>query len=281
MHKPLTRVLIVGTMLLAGGCGDDDANQTGTLELRIVDTPYPFEMITSASLTIDAVEVRVAGAGFQTLAVPDSLNPLNLLELQNGVSELLVETEVPVGSIDQIRLIVRSASVSLDDGRTFELDIPSGESSGLKLFVDPPIEVVADLTTELVLDVDVSESFKPVPNAATHAADVDHFQFHPVLRVANVSTTGTVSGHVLFNAGTPGDPFDDTPIAGATVTASVGGVDVATTGTEALGAFVIPGLPAGNCVVTAEALGFVTDELPVVVVAANNVSLDFRLGTAP
>ena len=46
---------------LTGGCSDDDSGATGTVVMRVGDSPYPFDMVTAAEVTIDRVEVRVLG----------------------------------------------------------------------------------------------------------------------------------------------------------------------------------------------------------------------------
>ena len=265
--------------ILAPGCNDESgpSDGVGRIQIHLSDAPYPFDLISSAEMTIEGVEVHIADSGFHTLAVVDPTASVNLLDLQNGVTLLVVDTEVPVGNVDQIRLIVRDASVTLTDGRTFDLVVPSGESSGLKLFVDPPIEVVSGLTTDVLLDVDVSRSFQAVPNAARQAEDIRLFHFHPVLRVANLTTAGTVKGAVWSDAGTPADLTDDTPIAGATVTVSNAGTDFTTTSTTAAGTYAIPGLPAGGYSLRAEAAGFTTAEAPVTITAGNAAEVVFRL----
>lgn len=276
---------LIGFAFAAGltcGCSNDSSDQApGTITMHLTDAAYPFDMIVAANLTLDGVAVRLKGHGFQSFGVPESLAVVNLLELRNGVTALLVESEIPAGEIDQIRLIVREAGVALSDGRTFDLDVPSGDSSGLKVFVDPVIEVVSGLTTDLLLDVDVSGSFKPVPASATRAEDVTHFQFHPVLRVANLSSTGTVSGHVHSDEGTVGETSDDVPLPGATVSAWRGGSQVAVTGTDLAGAFAFPGLEPGAVTIRAEDAGFTTAELPATVVIANHTRVAFRLSAAP
>jgi hypothetical protein len=255
------------------GCSDDDDSDgsgTGTLHVRLQDAPYPYDSIESAEITVESVEVHTE-KGFETLPVDGSPISINLLNLQNGSTELLVDHEVATGNLDQIRLIISSASVTLTDSRVFNLVVPSGESSGLKVFVSPPVVIVDDLTTELLLDFDVSQSFKPIPAAANQADEITSFQFHPVLRVVNVSETGTISGHVWNNAGTPGEITDDTRIAGATVTVSSGGVVQSTTATGAQGEFRISGLKPGTQTIRVEMMGFNPAEVQTTVVVANDI----------
>ena len=265
---------------LTGGCSDDDTGATGTVVMRVGDSPYPFDMVTAAEITIDRVEVRVLGddksqSGFYVLS--EMPRTLDLLELRGGVTELLTESEVPIGELDQIRLHVVRGGVTLSDGRSFNLEVPSGMASGLKVFCSPAVNVVGDLTTELLLDFDVSESFEAIPDAPRSASDIDNFHFHPVLRVANLAETGTLSGHVHGDAGTPANAADDPVIAGAEVRVSgVGGA--AGTSTDSTGEWRIMGLAPGPYTVTASAVGYDAAQLTATVVVANDVTgQDFLL----
>lgn len=266
-------LLAIGILAFSPGCSDDDDNNgggTGTLSVRLKDAPYPYNSIAAAEITIESVEVHI-NDGFETIPIDGAPVTINLLDLQNGVTERLVDSEVPAGNLDQIRLIISSAQVTLNDARIFNLTVPSGESSGLKVFVNPSVEIVDNLTTELLLDFDVSQSFEAVPASPVQTSEISSFHFHPVLRVANVSETGTLSGHVWNDAGTPAVVTDDTPIVGATVTAAMAGVVQNTTATGAQGEFRISGLKPGLQTVRAEMMGFTPAEVQATVVAGNDV----------
>lgn len=274
-------------LLVAVGCGDSD-DSTGRMRILLSDAPFAFDLLESAMVTIDRVEVHIVGedvgddpenSGWEVVSTEE--RRLNLLDLTNGVTATLVDTEVPVGRLTQIRLHVREASVTLTDGRTFDLDIPSGDRSGIKIFPDPDIVVAGALTTELLLDFDVSRSFHPIPASARQAEEIREFFFRPSVRCANLSETGTLSGQVLDNAGTPGIASDDTPIQGAAVVAYRNGEDVATTATAADGRYVLPGLLPGAVSLEASANGFTTASRSATVVVGNDVGgNDFRLAAS-
>jgi hypothetical protein len=190
---------------------------------------------------------------------------------------MLVEAEVPVGTIDELRLHVVDAKIALTDGREFPLKVPSGETSGLKAKADPPIVVAGDVTTDLLLDVDVSRSFLSIPASPGKVDDIRDFHFKPVVRVANLSRTGSISGHVLGDAGTGGDASDDVPLADATVTASLDGTSYATA-TDPDGFYRLLGLPEGTYTVAASATGHHPDGLSVMVIPGNDAEgADFLL----
>ena len=276
--------LVASTLLMVVGCGDSD-DSTGRLRIELADAPFAFDLLDSAMVTIDRVEVNLVGAqvagesGWEVVSTEE--RRLNLLDLTNGVTATLVDTEVPVGRLTQIRLHVVEAAVFLTDGRTFDLDIPSGDQSGIKIFPDPDIIVADALTTELLLDFDVSRSFHPIPASARRAEEITEFFFRPSVRCANLSETGTLSGRVFDDAGTPDVLTDDTPIEDAAVVAWRNGEDVSTTATAADGHYVLPGLLPGEYTLAGSANGFITAERAATVVVGNDVGgNDFHLAAA-
>ena len=261
-------LVILGLALGLGACGD---SETGQVRVHVADAPFPFGLLDSAVVAIHGVEVHVASgpgddSGFETISTEE--DTVNLLDLQNGVTRILGEADVPVGYINQVRLLVVDAWVVLTDGRNFPLEIPSGDRSGIKIHVEPPIEVQGGLTSELLLDFDVSRSFHPTPASPINASDIVEFVFRPSVRAVNLSEAGSVSGRVLDDLGTP-DTDDDVPIEGATVAAYRGNEELTTTATDENGDFVLIGLPAGEITITANATSFGEEVIDVTVVAGN------------
>ena len=72
--------------------------------------------------------------------------------------------------------------------------------SGLKVFIDPPVEVVGDLSTTLLLDFDLSKTFHAVP--ASDPLNAFMFLLKPVLHAVNKTETGEVRGLVQTDDGT-------------------------------------------------------------------------------
>jgi hypothetical protein len=197
-NKPLILFSLLFLIFVFGCEKGVENSDTGTLSIKLTDAPFPIDLVSEANVKIVKLEVRnyqseSEGNPFLVLSEEDTV--YNLLELQNGITADLVEIEVPVGEYDLVRLYVDSAGVELKDQTEFDMKVPSGSATGIKIFIDPPITVVGGLTTELVLDFDVSQSFVVQGNPYTPAG-IKGFIFKPVVRAANVSVSGRIEGTV-------------------------------------------------------------------------------------
>ena len=142
----LTFLLAIAAMVL-NSCNDlkdDNGNATGNVTFKITDAPFPADFVEAALITVDRLELRKAGgdcpgvpqteqsendedenshsygnmefncdSGF--VSIPLESTELNLLELRNGITEVLANAELPVGEYDMIRLHIVDAEIVLDD----------------------------------------------------------------------------------------------------------------------------------------------------------------------
>jgi hypothetical protein len=139
---PRISAFMVAVGLLAGSGCDlflTGSEGEGTLRVLITDNPFPYELASAANATIARVDLVAGGQGVITLS--DSSRSFNLLTLQDGVTALLAEEQVPEGTYYQMRLIVTEASVVLNDGTTFDLFVPSGAQTGIKILLPSGLEV--------------------------------------------------------------------------------------------------------------------------------------------
>ncbi|HUP00977.1 MAG TPA: DUF4382 domain-containing protein [Gemmatimonadota bacterium] len=150
----------------------------GNLTVLLTDAPFPFELVSQANVSISRVDIVSANEGILTIA--EGEQTFNLLDLQNGVTAVLAQANLSAGTYPQIRLIVSSASVVLNDGATFDLFVPSGAQTGIKVLL-PDFSVDAGGNVTLTLDFDVSESFVVMGNPDTPAG-IQGFIFKPVVR---------------------------------------------------------------------------------------------------
>lgn len=272
--------IAIALMLLAGCNNNSEEVGTGRLSVQLTDAPFPGDLVAEANVTISKIEARNKGVDDDEegeaeeeenafIVLSEEEKAFNLLDLQNGVTASLVDLEVPVGSYDLVRLYVDEASVVLADGQEFDLFVPSGAQTGIKVFIKPAIEVSGGLTAELLLDFDVANSFVAKGNISSPAG-INGFNFKPTIKAANLSTAGRIQGVVTDSL--------DAAAAGATVSIFVADTLNTTAIADENGAYAVLGLTAGAYDVTVEYSEYqpLTVE-DVEVVAANATVLDVNL----
>jgi len=267
------------------GCSEDDSKGNGEpmgrLTVQLTDAPFPFDLVAEANVTIFKVDARLkdgveedsmeGGSRFVTLMEEEV--PVNLLELSNGVTRELVDLDVPVGTYDLIRVYVQGVNVVLTDGRSFDLKVPSGEQTGIKIFIDPGLTVTGGISSDLLLDFDVSRSFVAKGNL-NNVAGITGFNFKPVIKASNLSTAGTLSGTVVQM-----DGETVLPLEAAQVSVLDTNDEPVTSGASTVdGLYSIMGLEAGTYKVFSSLNGYVdSDIVEVQITAANTTTQDFVL----
>lgn len=270
MKFKTSAVILAAIILFSVSCNNRD-EATGTLSVRLTDAPFPTDLVQEANVTINKIEARLSSAheGSPYVTLSEEEASFNLLDLTNGITAGLVELEVPAGAYNLFRLYITEANVVLKDGKTYDLKVPSGASSGLKIFVKPEIVVSGGLTSELLLDFDVSQSFV-AQGDITSPDNVNGFIFKPVIKATNVSVAGRLLGTVSNT--------DKEAIEGAQVSVFAADTLNTTTFTDADGAYTLLGMEAGTYVVTVESTAYVSKTVEdVQVIAANATTLDFEL----
>ncbi|MDX1332874.1 MAG: DUF4382 domain-containing protein [Robiginitalea sp.] len=213
MNTRIFMGLLIALNLFLSGCAEDadDRNPDGMgrLTVRLTDAPFPYDEVAEANVTIFKVELRRAsdddyegeegesmeddgGSPFITLMEEDIA--VNLLTLVNGVTEEIADLEIPAGTYDLVRVYVEDASVVLKDGETYDLKVPSGAQTGIKVFIKPGVTVSGGLSSDLLLDFDVSKSF--VARGNINRPNFNGFIFKPVIMASNTSTSGSLTGSV-------------------------------------------------------------------------------------
>ena len=246
-------------------------DQLGHLVIKLTDAPFPFEMIEAATVNIVKVEIRkVCECGedeypYIELPLPDDSNEFNLLELRNGITADLVDMEIEPGDYDLIRLYVDEAGIVVSGGNEYNLKVPSGQQTGIKIFLKPALKVVSELTTDVVLDFNLEKSFVLKGNANTPAG-IKGFNFKPVVKAVNNTTEGTIEGEV-FDADT------DDLLPEVSVWIEQDGTEKASASTDEAGYYAILGVPAGFYDVIAALDGFYNDTVEGVEIVEGNLTV--------
>jgi len=248
-----------------------NGDQLGHLLIKLTDAPFPFDMIESATVNIFKVEIRKVGDGeedgypYIELPLPDDSNGFNLLELRNGVTADLVEMGIEPGNYDLIRLYVDEAELKVKEGDEYKVKVPSGQQTGIKIFMEPALKVVSELTTEVVLDFNLEKSFVLKGNANTPAG-IKGFNFKPVVKAVNKTIEGTLAGEVF-------DADNDALLHGASVWIEQEEILIASASTNELGYYALPGITAGFYDVIASLEGFYNDTVEGVEIVEGNLTI--------
>lgn len=290
MKSNILSITIITLSTLMMSCSDDNevASDYGKLSVKLTDAPFPHDLVAEANVTIFKVDARYKGDinlddemidSTSTTVETDGDNPfivlmedevqVNLLELTNGVTKNLADIDVPVGTYDLIRVYVEGINVVLKDGTTYDLKVPSGSQSGIKIFIKPGLNVSGGLTSDLLLDFDVSRSF--VAKGGTQ--NITGFNFKPVIKASNMSTAGTLAGIVT-------ELQEETllGVEGAQIAVFVADTLNTTTFSDVDGSYMLMGLDAGSYTVEVEKEGYIMQTADNVQIdAANKTVLDFEL----
>ena len=219
-------VLLFGFLMLAilVSCNDNNTAGTARLEVRLTDAPGNYDEV---NVDIQAVEVNSLDdssddAGWQSLTINKGV--YNLKDLTNGVDTLLGSTNLPVGHIGQVRLILGTNNTVKVGGQSFPLKTPSAQQSGLKVQVQQ--ELKEGITYKILLDFDAALSIVARGNG--------DFNLKPVIRAITQALDGAIEGTV--------HPVEAKP----TVYAILGSDTISTSTDTVSGAFLVRGLQAGS-----------------------------------
>lgn len=234
----------------------------GRITVLITDDPFPIEFIEEASIRIIKFEAHPLDSDEDEnmILLSEDTAKYNLIDLRNGVVEELLNAEIESGSYDYFRLYVDEAGLTLIDGESYSVKVPSGSTSGIKVKIDPPVTVGQGLTEELLLDIDLGESFVLNGNYLTPAG-INGFNFKPVIRAINVSDAGRIEGIIKDE--------ESNLLNGVSVMVEYES-NTYTTFSDSAGFYTIISLPTGIYKMTAEKEGFQKLLLEDIVIVAGN-----------
>lgn len=235
--KKVFFTIFVAAFILSGCTKTIDT--PGRLVVKVTDDPFNISFVESATITITKVEIRKTGQneGNPFIVLSDDTLTFDLLKLRNGITAELLDLEIPQGSYDLIRLYVDEAGLKIKDQTAgYNVKVPSGKQTGIKIFISPALRVGGGLTSELLLDFDLARSFVMRGNMA-HSTGVKGFIFKPCIRAINNSTAGRIEGIVKDTA--------KVIVVNSKVWVSQDTV-VATAYTDTLGHYAFIGVPQGT-----------------------------------
>ena len=216
MRFTVLATLALGVVTLSTACSGADstspANAAGSVVVQLTDAPFSTDSVKSVDIFVLRVDARqaeadsaasdhglsddsVAADGWKTVATPNA--SINLLSLQHGVAATLGQATLAVGTYNGFRFIIdpTKSSVTLKNGMVLTgtsspgVKFPSASRSGIKIVLAQPVAIIANTTTNLLVDFNVNDSFVMRGNTITR----NGLLFKPVIRA-------TVTNNAVLNA---------------------------------------------------------------------------------
>lgn len=177
MHKTTKNTILLAFIMLAlSACKTDITSLISDLNLtaftvRMTDGPTDVDEV-----NIDLELVVIKGENeWDTLEMRTYSGIYNLLDYQNGLDTVIGRVVTTFDYIKEIRLVLGDTNFIVAQEDTFDLKIPSGSQSGLKIKTCIDLRDVDEY--ELIIDFDAE--------ASLHQTGNGRYQLKPVIRPLN------------------------------------------------------------------------------------------------
>ena len=203
-HKLLLSFLFIFTLVFSacsGGGGSDGSDTTstttGTLSLNLTDAPTDDANVTGVFITITSIEAHLDGNWTTLEDFNTSVNPINLLDFQDGVSLPLGNFTLPTGKYTQVRFMLDAAEegsgpnsnpgcfIQFNGDTNETLYVPSGSNTGYK--ANRNFTILSDTAITMTADFDVRKSI---------VVAAGEYKLKPTIRLVVTNETGTIDGNV-------------------------------------------------------------------------------------
>jgi len=146
--------LVLGICFFMLSCSKSE--KTVPLKFLLTDNPTALD---SVNIHMKGIQVKINTEEDSWITVQSKDTIVNLLDLQNGVTMVLAEDNVPDGVLKEVRFILGPGNYVVDEnGVRHDMDTPSAESSGLKLKVDKELnETLNTFTFDFDADLSILE----------------------------------------------------------------------------------------------------------------------------
>ena len=150
-------------IVIAFACSKDN---TVPVKFLLTDNPVAYD---SVNVHIVGMQVKVNNESWIDIETKDTT--VNLLDLQDGVTMILADDEIPDGTLKEVRFILGPGNYVVVDGTRHDMATPSSEDSGLKVKIDKELN---ETMNTFVLDFDAALSVKE---------EVGNYKLMPVIKL--------------------------------------------------------------------------------------------------
>lgn len=259
-----------------------DSENTGKLKLLITDAPFPVDVFDSILVTISKVEmlklsdstcvdtISPENCESQRIDLGIETTQINILELQNGVTALLSETEIPTGTYKMMNLYISYLKIFTKTGDTISQKI-NNEQARIKILFRKKLVITGEQEQQLLLDFDIKRSFKLQGNLKSKGG-IKGVNFHPVIHAIPLAEASEIRGTVTDAAGNK--------LPNATILLIQKNDTITSTFSNEEGYFAILGVLPDKYTVTCEIEGYDLEKVGINVKKGNMESVDFVLKSA-
>jgi hypothetical protein len=255
--KTLKYFFVTLLIIAVASCSNDTAEPKGTLSVKLSDAPMHYDQFMSASVTIDKIEIGNNAHINSMINIMNAPMKYNLLELINGFTETMANTEIPVGNYDLMRLYISSAEMVMKNGNSYTYNMNQHGYSGngmmqsgmmlnsnnrsIDITLNNTLTISEGGMSEFLLDMDVNQSFMLegvnfTGSGPNMMMSMNGFTFMPTMRFVDMSTSGTIHGNVHDTDGN---------LPNSTISLMHNGALYTTTHSDGNGNYAFIGIPQG------------------------------------
>ena len=153
MKTTMCRILFAACLsLFFFSCSKEKRNVP--LQFQLTDNPIAFD---SVNIHIKDIHVKMHkdDAGWIDINAKDTT--VNLLDLQNGVTMIIAQDNVPQGILKEVRFILGEGNYVVVNATRYNMQTPSAEEAGLKIKIDKHL---GENLNTFTLDFDAALSVK-------------------------------------------------------------------------------------------------------------------------
>jgi hypothetical protein len=140
----------------------------------------------------EEIWVHKSGGGWISLPLAESPYEIDLLQfIEGNITELVPPVRLEYGKYTQVRIVISSAQIRIDEGaevHDYDVVIPSGNLKTDKNFI---FDVLNPSAVDIVIDFDLSMSLKE-----DNSTDPSTYQCKPVFHLVKTFEASTIKGHI-------------------------------------------------------------------------------------
>jgi len=185
--------VLTATFSCSGGGGSDSSVDSGIVAMSVTDArPMLPENVINFWVRFEEIWVHKSGGGWISLPLAESPYEIDLLQfIEGNITELVPPVRLEYGKYTQVRIVISSAQIRIDEGaevHDYDVVIPSGNLKTDKNFI---FDVLNPSAVDIVIDFDLSMSLKE-----DNSTDPSTYQCKPVFHLVKTFEASTIKGHI-------------------------------------------------------------------------------------